>query len=187
MDNNIELSTKSLFPMIFAFMLLLHYVQLQIMTWSSAFTSPLYTNVAIFLVLANHLKAKQAATLSTCCPFLFHEVFKPRRAPRRKRIGWQNSQLYVALQAWDEEGFQRKFRLTREAFNMVCRELEAAGTVQPNRCRAQKYRVTVEYKVAVAIYFLAHGCSFQVMEEVTGLSPVSACAKHAKCDRECCV
>ena len=81
-----------------------------------------------------------------------------RRHVERADGGWKASTLYGYLERGDEVVYKQKFRVTMRTFDFIVEKLTRNGHVKDSNCRNPELRVTARFKVAVAMYYLAHGC-----------------------------
>ena len=82
---------------------------------------------------------------------------KRRREVERADGGWAASTLAGYLNHGDEITYRYNFRMTKASVNMIIEKLSAARYLTTNTCRNPKLRVTAAFKVAVCLYFMAHG------------------------------
>ena len=95
---------------------------------------------------------------------------KRRREVERAEGGWAASTLAGYLNMGDEVTYAYNFRMTKATVNMITEKLSAAGYITTNTCPNPMYRVTAAFKVAVCLYFMAHGKgSVKVVGDVASL------------------
>jgi hypothetical protein len=93
-----------------------------------------------------------------------------RRRVDRAQGGWQGSTLNGYLEKGDEITYRQNFRVTRNTLRYITERLSSAGYVKDNQCRNKALRVTALFKVAVCMYYLAHGsCATKVVGDVASL------------------
>ena len=81
-----------------------------------------------------------------------------RRVVERAEGGWRGSTLHGYLESGDDITYSKKFRVTKATMLHIRDKLSASDFVVDNKCKMGERRVTALFKVAVCMYFLAHGC-----------------------------
>ena len=66
--------------------------------------------------------------------------------------------MYGYIEHGDDVTYKQKFRVTRATFDYICERLSSSGYIKDSHCNNAALRVSARFKVAVALYFLAHGC-----------------------------
>jgi len=67
---------------------------------------------------------------------------------------------------WPTAQFKSRLRVSPRLFRVIVEGV--SGYVQPSQPRNPAFRRSREFKVGVALYFLAHGCDFIVLADVAG-------------------
>ena len=104
---------------------------------------------------------------------IFEEVLKVpfcHRGPDVPRKSWKDSSIYQAIHEWPDREWQKHFRLKRPVFNYLVQKLVSNACIADNICRSQKRQITAEFKVAVAIFHLAHGGTWFQTAMAAGIS-----------------
>ena len=82
-----------------------------------------------------------------------------RRYISRALDGWKGSTLHGYLEDGDELVYKANFRVTKETFDYIVEMLSGSGFLSDSMCKNPEYRVTARFKVAVCMYYFAHGCA----------------------------
>ena len=85
-------------------------------------------------------------------------LFEERRSIARADNGWQGSTMHGYLEHGDDITYKQKFRVTRATFDYIHEKLQSTGYIKDSNCRNSALRISARFKVAVSLYFLAHGC-----------------------------
>jgi hypothetical protein len=96
------------------------------------------------------------------CASLFMEELprKKRRVILRaggQKHGWWQSTLYSYAYYGDEQTCQENFRMNRVTMAHIHSTLAAKGYLKDNTCRDPQKRVPGFFKLAICLYFMAHG------------------------------
>ena len=82
-----------------------------------------------------------------------------RRYISRALDGWQGSTLYGYLQRGDESVYKENFRVSKQTFDYIVEMISGSGFLCDSMCKNPEFRVTARFKVAVCLYYFAHGCA----------------------------
>ena len=107
---------------------------------------------------------------SHASPEYWGAIGQRERGPNIPRKTWRGSAIYQAIHEWPDLEWQKHFRLKREVFNYLVQQLKESGWVKDNECRARDRQITTEFKVAVAIFHMAHGGSWFQTGMASGIS-----------------
>ena len=66
--------------------------------------------------------------------------------------------MHGYLEHGDDITYKQKFRVTRATFDYIHEKLQSTGYIKDSMCRNSALRISARFKVAVSLYFLAHGC-----------------------------
>ena len=98
-------------------------------------------------------------------------VTERTREPNCARTGWEESSLNKVVMLWSDTRFQRKLRLSRPLFHALVRNLTRSGAIwdNDNKFTPEDQKVPAYFKVAVALYHLAYGGSWEQTADASGL------------------
>lgn len=112
-------------------------------------------------------------------------VKKPRlersRDEQRDKSWWENG-----YRNWGDEAFKKRLRVNRCTFEYILNEIRHTITKQPTRFKP--HPTSPETQLAICLYRLAHGCTFNTIGDLFGVAaPTAAVVFNEVCKVLVCV
>lgn len=109
------------------------------------------------MMLEDEIAASQAVLVG----LLLNQKPRKQRSPNEQR---NNNWWEEGYQTWHEKAFKDRFRINRETFDFILREIEDNLIKEPTNCNPEPMSPAMQ--LAVCLYRLAHGCSFATVADL---------------------
>lgn len=123
------------------------------------------------MMLEDEIAASQAVLVG----LLLNQKPRKQRSPNEQR---NNNWWEEGYQTWHEKAFKDRFRINRETFDFILREIEDSLIKEPTNCNPEPMSPAMQ--LAVCLYRLAHGCSFATVADLFAISKPTACVTFNK-------
>ena len=99
------------------------------------------------------------------------KVTRVRRAVKRVTGGWKNSSIYNYVTEGDETTYKDNFRMSKDTFDSITRDIQASNMPFVGRPGCVKGRevAPVKFKLGVCLYILATAASFKTTGDAAGV------------------